>query len=131
MSFLNVMLLFFLFRSGLARHGLKWKILLKSKSTQNFRDIKACGSVKIRRRENVRLIVTNRIDRFKLQLLPYEYQKQSPEGILPKRYSKKFRKIHRKTPLAESLFNKFAGVKLAILLKERLWRRCVPMNFAT
>ena len=51
------MLLLFLFRSGLARHGLKQQILLKSQSTQNFRDIKACGSVKTRRRENAKFIV--------------------------------------------------------------------------
>ena len=37
--------------------GLKWKILLKSQSTQNFSDIKACGSVKTRRRENAKFIV--------------------------------------------------------------------------
>ena len=87
MSFLNAMLLLFLFRSGLARHGLNQKILPKSKSTKNFRDIKAHASVKTRRRENVKFIVTNRKDRFKLQLLAYEYQKQSPGGVLPKRCS--------------------------------------------
>ena len=87
MSFLNAMLLLFLFRGGLARHGLNQKILPKSKSTKNFRDIKARASVKTRRIENVKFIVTNRKDRFKLQLLAYEYQKQSPGGVLPKRCS--------------------------------------------
>ena len=71
--------------------------------------------MKTRRRENVKFVVTN-----KLQLLAYEYQKQSPGGVLPKRCSLKFRKIHRKTPLAESLFNKVAGLKLLTLLKKRL-----------
>ena len=52
---------------------------------QKFRDIKACASVKTRRRENVKFTVTNCKDRFKLQLLAYEYQNQSPAGILPKR----------------------------------------------
>ena len=33
--------------------------------------------------------------------------------------------------LCESLFlNKVAGVRLATLLKKRLWYRCFPMNFA-
>ena len=46
--------LLFLFRSGRARHDLP-----KSKLTHKFRDIKACASVKTRRRENVNFIVTN------------------------------------------------------------------------
>ena len=43
---------------------------------------------------------------YKLQLLAYEYQKQSPRGVLRKRCSEKFPKIHRKTPLPESIFKK-------------------------
>ena len=31
-------------------------------------------------------------------------QKQSSEGVLLKRFSSKFRKIHRKIPVSESLF---------------------------
>ena len=41
-----------------------------------------------------------------------------------------FRKIHRKTPVPESLFNKVAGLRPATLLKKRLWHRCFPVNFA-
>ena len=33
-----------------------------------------------------------------------QYQKQSPGGVLSKRCSQKSRKIHRKTPVLESLF---------------------------
>ena len=67
---------------------------------------------------------------YKLQLLAYEYQTQSPRGVLRKRRPQKFRKIHRKIPLPESLFNKVAGISLATLLKKRLWHRWFPMNFA-
>ena len=42
----------------------------------------------------------------------------------------KFRKIHRKTPVPEPLFNKVAGLRPATLLKKRLWHRCFPVNFA-
>ena len=54
---------------------------------------------------------------YKLQLLAYEYQTQSPRGVLRKRRPQKFRKIHRKIPLPESLFNKVPGIRLATLLK--------------
>ena len=40
-----------------------------------------------------------------------------------KSYSSKFHKIHRKTPVLESLFNKVA------LLKRILWQRSFPLNF--
>ena len=57
-------------------------------------------------------------------------QKQPPEVFCKKRCSWKFRKIHRKTPVPESLFNKVAGLRPATLLKKRLWHRCFPVNFA-
>ena len=37
---------------------------------------------------------------------------------------------HRKTPVPETLFNKFAGLRPATLLKKSLWHRCFPVNFA-
>ena len=43
-------------------------------------------------------------------------QKQPPEVFCKKRCSKKFHKIHKKTPVPESLFNKVAGLKPATLL---------------
>ena len=33
------------------------------------------------------------------------------------------------TPVLESLFNKVAGLRPSTLLKNRLWRRCFPVNF--
>ena len=41
--------------------------------------------------------------------------------LCKKRYSENFRKIHKKTPVLESLFN---------LRLQRLQRRCFPVNFA-
>ena len=46
-----------------------------------------------------------------------------------KRCSEKFHKIHRKTPVPESLFNKAADLRLATLLKKRLCHRFFPVNF--
>ena len=45
-----------------------------------------------------------------------------------KRCSQKFCKIHRKTPVAESLFYK--SCTSATLLKKRLGHKCFPVNFA-
>ena len=60
-----------------------------------------------------------------------EAQKQSSRGVLRKKYSQKFCKIHRKTPVPESLFNKVEIFKSSLfLLKKRLWHRCFPVNFA-
>ena len=43
-----------------------------------------------------------------------QFQKQPSGGVLEKRCSKKFHKIHRKTPMAESPFlNKVVGLRLA------------------
>ena len=58
------------------------------------------------------------------------FEKQSPGGILLKRCFQKFRKIHRKTPVPEPLFDKVAILRPAPLLKKRRWHRCFPMNFA-
>ena len=43
---------------------------------------------------------------------------------------KKFEKIHTKTPVPESLFNKVVGLRPAIVLKNRLLHWCFPINFA-
>ena len=50
----------------------------------------------------------------------YIQQKQPPEVFCKKRCSKKFRKIHRKTPVSGSLFNKVEGLRPATLLKKTL-----------
>ena len=52
-----------------------------------------------------------------------------PEVFCKKFVLKNFTKIHRKTPVPESFFNKIAGLKPATLLKKRLWHRCFPVNF--
>ena len=56
-------------------------------------------------------------------------QKQPPEVFCKHRCSQKFLKIHRKTPVLESLFNKASGLWPAILFKKRLQHRCFPVNF--
>ena len=49
--------------------------------------------------------------------------------LCEKGVSQVFCKIHRKTSLPESLFNKVAGVRLATLLEKTLWHRSFPTNF--
>ena len=57
-------------------------------------------------------------------------EKQSPGGVLSKRSSYKFYKIHRKIPVPESFFKNIASLRPVNLLKKRLWHRCFPVNFA-
>ena len=45
-------------------------------------------------------------------------KKQPPEVFCRNRFCYKFRKIHRKTPVPESLFNKVAGLRPATLLQK-------------
>ena len=47
-----------------------------------------------------------------------------------KRCSYKLHKIHRKTRVPESLFNKIAGLRAATLSKKKVWHRGFPVNFA-
>ena len=42
--------------------------------------------------------------------------------------SQKFRNIHGKTPVFESLFNKVADLKACNFIKKRLQYRCFPVN---
>ena len=56
-------------------------------------------------------------------------QKQPPEGFYKKGALKKFHKVHLKTPVLESLFNRVPGLMPATLLKKRLQRRCFQVNF--
>ena len=53
----------------------------------------------------------------KIQKKPPEVQKQSPEVFCKKRYSKKFRKLHGKTPVLKSFLNKIASLQPATFLK--------------
>ena len=60
----------------------------------------------------------------------YQVQKQSRKVFCKKSCSQKLRRIHRKTPMLESLFNKVADLKACNLIKIRLQHSCFPMNFA-
>ena len=53
-----------------------------------------------------------------------------PGRVVLKRCSRKFRKIHRKTPVLGLFINKFAGLRLATLFKKRLLRWSFPVNFS-
>ena len=57
-------------------------------------------------------------------------QKPPSEVFYKKACSLKYRKIHSKTPLPESLFNKAAGLRPSTILKKKLWHRCFAVNFA-
>ena len=60
-----------------------------------------------------------------LYILEVKLEEQDCEVVVQrcsvKKVYLKFREIHRKTPVPESLFK--------TLLKKRLWHRCFPMNF--
>ena len=58
------------------------------------------------------------------------FKKQPFADVLQNRYSQKFRNIHRKTPVLESLFNKVARLKAWNFIKKRLSHRCLPVNIA-
>ena len=45
-------------------------------------------------------------------------EKQPFSDVLEKRFSEKFRKIHEKTPVLESLFNKVSGLKACKFIKK-------------
>ena len=76
-----------------------------------------------------------------VQICP-SFQKQLPEVFCKKRCSQKFRKIHRKTPMPWSFFNKVGGLygeiyvfcpnaekcRPVTLFKKNLWYRCFPVN---
>ena len=46
-----------------------------------------------------------------------------------RRCSEKFRKIHRKTPVSESFFNKVQGLTPSNFIKKRPQHRYFPVNF--
>ena len=50
-------------------------------------------------------------------------QKQPPGAFCKKMCSRKFHKIHRKTPVPETFLNKVAGLRPATLFKKWLWPR--------
>ena len=56
-------------------------------------------------------------------------KKQPLEGFSKKGVLKKFRKIHLKTHVLESYFNRVSGLRVVTLLKKRLQHRCFQINF--
>ena len=46
------------------------------------------------------------------------------------RFLKKFRNIHKKTPVSVSLFNKVASLQTYNFIKKRLQHGCFPVNIA-
>ena len=59
-----------------------------------------------------------------------ELQKQPPQVFYQERCSLKFRNIHRKTPVLESLFHKAASLQACNFVKKRFQHRCFPVNIA-
>ena len=60
----------------------------------------------------------------------YSLKKQSPEMFFKKGVLKKFTKLAEKHLCCGFFLSKVAGLRLAVLLKKRLWHRCFPVNFA-
>ena len=56
-------------------------------------------------------------------------KKQPLEGFSKKGVLKKFLKIHLKTHVLESYFNRVSGLRVVTLLKKRLQHRCFQINF--
>ena len=51
----------------------------------------------------------------------HTFQRQPQELLKKRKYSLKYRQIHRKTPVSDSFFiNKIAGLRPATLFKKRL-----------
>ena len=58
------------------------------------------------------------------------YQKQSPEVFYKKGVLKNFTKLTWKHLCQSFFLNKVGGLRVATLLKKRLWHNCSPANFA-
>ena len=70
------------------------------------------------------------IETFTVKGLSNSFQKRLLADVLQNRRSKKFRNIHRKTLVLESVFNKVAGLKAYNFIKKRLQHRCFPVDIA-
>ena len=55
-------------------------------------------------------------------------KKHAVEVFKEKNCSEKFRSIHRKTPVLESLFSKVTGLKTCNFIKNRLQQSCFTLN---
>ena len=63
------------------------------------------------------------------KIKPAHGRSRRPEKFCKKRQFKQFRKIHRKTPVPESLFKIKLQAAPATLLKKRLRHRCFLLDF--
>ena len=63
-------------------------------------------------------------------LVPVLFQKRSFADVLQNRYSWKFCKFHRKTPVLQSLFYKVASFQTCKFIKKKLQHRCFPVKLA-
>ena len=61
----------------------------------------------------------------------WNFQKQSPEVFCKKSCLRNFAKLTGKHLCQSLFFDKVADLRLATLLKKRLWHRCFPVNLAT
>ena len=52
------------------------------------------------------------------------------KGLSNRSSVKKFHKLHRKTPVLKSLFNKVAGPQACNFIKKRFQHRCFPLKCA-
>ena len=72
------------------------------------------------------IIIYSFVSQFSLHYYWYCHNhKQSPGGVLQKRCSYKFSKIHKKTP---ALKTRFADLQSLVLLKKRFRHRCFLVN---
>ena len=62
--------------------------------------------------------------------LKHEFKKQLPKVFYRKGCFQTFCSIHRKTPVFESLFSKFVGLKADDFITKRLQHTFFPLNFA-
>ena len=81
---------------------------------------------------NFSIIIYSFVCRFLLHNYSYYYnQKQPSSGVLQERFSYKFCKIQKKTPVLEGLvFGKIADLHCLTLSKKRYRHRCFLVNFA-
>ena len=63
-------------------------------------------------------------------LRSYLYTEAPNEGVLKNKLFLNLRKIHRKTPVLKSLFNKVTDLMACNFIKMRLQHRCFPVKFA-
>ena len=67
---------------------------------------------------------------FLCSILPYFFRSSHRRRSAKKVVLRSFAKFIGKQLCQSLFFNKVAGLRLATVLKKRLWHRCFPLNFA-